>query len=100
MSAGVFGSLSSDESGYIKPLNQATERSLMSESIHLLDVVALTGNTPRKNLLRGQVGTVVETLAPGVYEVEFCDDAGRTFAMAAVRDTQMMVLRYRPARTA
>lgn len=76
------------------------KRVFMNESIHLLDVVALTEDIPQKNLLRGQVGTVVETLAPGVYEVEFCDDTGRTFAMAAVRDTQMMVLRYRPARTA
>ena len=72
----------------------------MSESIHLLDVVALTEDIPQKNLLRGQVGTVVETLAPGVYEVEFCDDNGRTFAMAPVRESQLMVLRYRPARTA
>ena len=25
-------------------------------------------------LARGQVGTVVESLAPGVFEVEFCDN--------------------------
>lgn len=72
----------------------------MSETINLLDVVALTEDIPQKNLLRGQVGTVVETLGPGVYEVEFSDDNGRTFAMAAVRESQLMVLRYRPARTA
>jgi hypothetical protein len=72
----------------------------MSESINLLDVVALTEDIPQKNLLRGQVGTVVETLAPGVYEVEFSDDNGRTFAMTSVRESQLMVLRYRPARTA
>lgn len=71
----------------------------MNESIHLLDVIALTEDIPQKNLLRGQVGTVVEALAPGVYEVEFCDDNGRTFAMAAIQETQMMALRYRPART-
>jgi len=28
-------------------------------------------------LVRGQVGTIVESWAPGVYEVEFCDDNGR-----------------------
>jgi hypothetical protein len=72
----------------------------MSESINLLDVVALTEDIPQKNLLRGQVGTVVETLSPGVYEVEFSDDNGRTFAMTSVRESQLMVLRYRPARTA
>ena len=72
----------------------------MNESVSLLDVVALTEDIPQKNLLRGQVGTVVETLAPGVYEVEFSDDNGRTFAMTSVRESQLMVLRYRPARTA
>ena len=38
----------------------------MSESIKLLDVVALTVDLPDKGLVRGQVGTVVEELAPGV----------------------------------
>lgn len=72
----------------------------MNESVNLLDVVALMEDIPQKNLLRGQVGTVVETLGPGVYEVEFSDDNGRTFAMSAVRESQLMVLRYRPVRTA
>jgi hypothetical protein len=47
----------------------------MSPNIQLLDVVALTADLPDKGLLRGQVGTVVEILAPGVFEVEFADDA-------------------------
>lgn len=72
----------------------------MSDAINLLEVVALTEDLPEKHLLRGQVGTVVETLAPGVYEVEFCDDDGRTFAMAALRESQLMPLHYRPAHTA
>jgi len=72
----------------------------MSDTINLLEVVALTEDLPQKHLLRGQVGTVVETLAPGVYEVEFCDDDGRTFATAALRESQLMPLHYRPAHTA
>ena len=72
----------------------------MSDTINLLDVVALTEDLPREKLLRGQVGTVVETLVPGVYEVEFCDDDGRAFATAALRESQLMPLRYRPAHTA
>ena len=48
----------------------------------LLSVVALLEDIPAKGLLRGQVGTIVETLAPGVYEVEFSDDAGRTYGVA------------------
>jgi hypothetical protein len=41
--------------------------------IQLLSVVALLEDMPEKGLLRGQVGTVVEILAPGVFEVEFSD---------------------------
>ena len=47
----------------------------MNESIKLLDVVALTIDLPEKGLVRGQVGTVVEALAPGVYKIEFSDSS-------------------------
>jgi len=33
-------------------------------------VVALLEDLPEEGLVRGQVGTVVENWAPGVYEVE------------------------------
>lgn len=66
------------------------------EQINLLDVVALTEALPDKGLTRGQVGTVVEILAPEVFEVEFSDEAGRTYAMAALRADQIMVLHYAP----
>lgn len=49
----------------------------MTTPIKLLDVVAVADNLPVEKLLRGQVGTVVEVLAPDVFEVEFCDDEGR-----------------------
>ena len=51
----------------------------MNPTIRLLDVVAVTEDLPGKGLARGQVGTVIEELAPDVYEVEFCDDEGRTY---------------------
>jgi Domain of unknown function (DUF4926) len=51
----------------------------------LLSVVALLEDIPEQGLLRGQVGTVVEPLAPGVFEVEVTGDAGRTYATAALR---------------
>lgn len=66
----------------------------------LLDVVALTADLPERGLLRGQVGTVVEVLAPGVFEVEFSDEQGRTYAQLALRGSQLMVLHYRPQRAA
>ncbi|MCX6584107.1 MAG: DUF4926 domain-containing protein [Candidatus Aminicenantes bacterium] len=66
----------------------------MNNSIKLLDVVALTENLPTEGLYRGQVGTVVEILAPDAYEVEFTNDDGQTFAMKALKDQQLMVLYY------
>ena len=68
----------------------------MASSIKLLDVVALTEDMPQFGLLRGQVGTVVESLGPETFEVEFADDSGRTYAQAALRASQLIVLRYRP----
>ena len=72
----------------------------MHTTPRLLDVVALLSDVPAHGLLRGQVGTVVEALAPDVFEVEFNDDDGRTFAMLALRADQLMVLRYRPLQVA
>jgi hypothetical protein len=66
----------------------------------MLDVVALTVDLPDNGLRRGQVGTVVESLGPGVFEVEFSDAAGRTYAQVALTDDQLMVLRYAPERAA
>ncbi len=68
----------------------------MSNAIQLLDVVALTEDLPERGLCRGQVGTVVESLAPHVFEVEFCDNEGRTYASLALRADQVMVLHYQP----
>jgi hypothetical protein len=63
--------------------------------IELLDVVAVLEDVPQKGLSRGQVGTVIEHLAPGVVEVEFCDDQGRTYAQGALREDQLLVLHDR-----
>ena len=72
----------------------------MKNEINLLDVVALTEDLPQHNLLRGQVGTVVEILAPNVYEVEFSDNEGRTYAMCALPAHQLMALLYAPVESA
>jgi len=69
----------------------------MSETVHLLDVVALTMDLPERGLGRGHVGTVVEVLAPGVVEVEFSDNHGRTYATAAVPVDQLLPLRHEAA---
>ena len=72
----------------------------MSSAIRLFDVVALLEDIPALNLLRGQVGTVVEELAPDAFEVEFCDNDGRTLASLGFRTEQLLVLHYNLARTA
>lgn len=65
-------------------------------TLSLLDVVALTEALPDYDLLPGQVGTIVETLAPGVYEVEFSDDDGQTYAMLPLKTEQLIRLHYSP----
>jgi hypothetical protein len=66
----------------------------------LLDVVALTEDMPQKQLQRGQVGTIVEILTANVYEVEFADLEGRTYASLAVPANQLLVLHHHPANKA
>jgi hypothetical protein len=72
----------------------------VSDAKELLDAVALTQDLPGRGLSRGQVGTIVELLAHGVYEVEFSDNDGRPYASLALRADQLMVLHYRPLQTA
>ena len=72
----------------------------MNSAILLLDVVALTDDLPETGLVRGQVGTVVEALGGGVFEVEFSDDDGRTYAEAALAFEHLLVLRYQPGKAA
>jgi hypothetical protein len=72
---------------------------LVKPAIGLLDVVALTEDLYERGLHRGQVGTVVETLAPGVFEVEFSDEQGRTYASLAIESSRLMRLHYAPSLT-
>jgi hypothetical protein len=68
--------------------------------LELLSVVALLENVADHGLLRGQVGTVVARLAPGVYEVDFSDDDGRTYATLALRTNQLLELHHEPSHQA
>jgi hypothetical protein len=62
--------------------------------INTLDVVALLEDVPERGLVRGQVGTVVEKVAPGIFEVEFSDNDGRTYATLAAPAEKLLVLRH------
>ncbi|MGE9289996.1 MAG: DUF4926 domain-containing protein [Puniceicoccales bacterium] len=68
----------------------------MERSIQLLDVVALLHDRKDLDLVAGQVGTVVETLASGVFEVEFSDDEGQTYAMVSLEESELIALHYNP----
>ncbi len=54
-------------------------------------------NTDTPALVR--TGTT-ESLAPDVFEVEFCDNDGRTYAMLALEAFQLMLLHHEPVETA
>ena len=69
-------------------------------TISILDVVALLRDVPERSLVRGQVGTVIETLAGYVFEVEFVDSEGRTYAEAALPGDSLIVLHHGPIRAA
>ncbi len=62
--------------------------------VRLTDVVALLEAVPSQGLVRGQVGTVVEQLAGGAFEVEFSDTSGRTYALPALKPSQFLVLHH------
>jgi hypothetical protein len=64
--------------------------------LEMLSTVALLEDVATPPLRRGQVGTIVEHLAPGVYEVEFSDDEGRTYASSALRADQLLQLHHQP----
>jgi hypothetical protein len=65
-------------------------------AIEMHSVVALLEDLPEHGLVRGQVGTVVESWAPNVHEVEFADESGKAFAMVALRPEQIIRLHYEP----
>lgn len=62
--------------------------------IKLLDVVALLEDQPAEGLVAGQVGTVIELLAPGVFEVEFLDRNGQTTALLELNRAHLLVLKH------
>jgi len=66
----------------------------MKRRIRELDVVALVRAIPKAGLVQGQVGTVVEVLGKSAYEVEFCADDGKAYAMLALNEDDLMVLHY------
>jgi uncharacterized protein DUF4926 len=68
--------------------------------VKLLDTVAVLEDKPDKGLVSGQVGTIVEVLAPDVFEVEFLDSDGRTTGLAELARNELLLLRHQAANAA
>jgi hypothetical protein len=68
--------------------------------VKLLDTVAVLEDKPDKGLVSGQVGTIVEVLAPDVFEVEFLDSQGRTIGLEELARNDLLLLRHETASAA
>lgn len=68
----------------------------MNAGIRLLDIVALVEDLPEYGIYRGQVGTVTDIVAPDVFEVDFSDTSGQTFAELNLTSQQLMLLLHEP----
>ena len=70
---------------------------MQNAPVKLLDVVALLDDKPAEGLVAGQVGTIVDVLAPGVFEVEFLDSNGKPVALTELKRTDLLVLKHEAA---
>jgi hypothetical protein len=70
----------------------------MVNTLKLLDTVALIEALPQNGLHLGQVGTIVEILAPDVYEIDFSDNNGQTYALQTLHTSQLLKLHYNPSK--
>ena len=69
---------------------------IMRSPVEELDVVALTVDVPGEGLVAGDVHTLVHVHAPDVFEVEFVDTQGHTYALTTLKAEQLLQLRYEP----
>ncbi len=69
----------------------------MNSELKLLDTIALAADWPAKALARGQVGTIVEELGDGLFEVEFATENGEAYAFAALPAAALIKLVYERA---
>jgi Domain of unknown function (DUF4926) len=71
----------------------------MNATIKLLDVVALTVDRPERGLVRGQVGTVVEELAAGVFDAPPIRDHPSVTALEIYAVARQLQLNAGPVRS-
>lgn len=68
--------------------------------MRMLDVVATLQDFPEQQVVKGQVGTVVEELDADHVLVEFADVNGVAYAIAPMPVGQLMELKHAPAEQA
>jgi hypothetical protein len=77
---------------------QLVDVAMMERTTHdgpaMLDVVALLADLPVNGLVRGQVGTVIESLDAATSLVEFCDELGKAHAVAPCPRSELLALHY------
>ena len=68
----------------------------LSSKYNITDVVALASPGGYAEVKLGQVGTIVEVLGTynDVYEVEFCNDQGRTLHQEAIKENHLLKLYF------
>ncbi len=77
----------------------ALQKASQFTQIQPLDAVALIEDLPDRGLSMGQVGTIAKVLAIDLYEVNFSDDQGQTYAMLPLHHHQLLRLKYSPDRS-
>lgn len=61
---------------------------------HLFDIISVVEDIPKLNVKAGMIGAVIDIYegSDEAYEVEFCDDEGRTVALGALLPTQITLV--------
>lgn len=70
---------------------------LLPNAIKELDVVALLTNVPEAHLSKGAIGTVIHVYNKNIYEIEFADLKGETYALATLPAENLLLLKHEPA---
>lgn len=67
---------------------------MKKEELKLLDVVATLKEFPEEKVASGQVGTIVEYLAPNVFLIEFANTIGETITIIPVKADDLLKLHH------
>jgi hypothetical protein len=63
-------------------------------TLRVFDVVAILHDLPEKNIIRGQVGTIIEKLDDNVFEVEFVNKSGETISIETLTGNELFQLHF------